>query len=90
MGGEPTIHPDFSKITKIAQKHFKTVSVFTNAINNKIQEFEPRDNDSIIYNFKFAKLLNKEKLLPEKPGRRSLEIQITSTTNTDKVVDNIS
>ena len=90
MGGEPTIHPDFSEITKVAQKHFKTVSVFTNAINDNIQDFEPRENDSIIYNFKFANLLNKEKLLIEKSGRRSLEIQITSTTNTNKVIESIS
>ena len=90
MGGEPTIHPDFRQITKIAQRHFKTVSIFTNAINDGILNFSPRDTDSVIYNFKFAKILNREKLLLDSDGRRSLEIQISSTTNIHKLKEDIS
>lgn len=90
MGGEPTVHPDFSEMMTIAQKYFKTVSVFTNSISDRILDFFPREDDSIIYNFRFAKILDKKKLMFERPGRRSLEIQITSMTNVEDLAGNIA
>ena len=86
MGGEPTIHPNFDVFMNIAQRYFESVSLFTNGISDQIYKFFPRDNDSIIYNFRFSKAyINTEKLLLDKPGRRSLEIQITSKTNIEKL-----
>lgn len=90
MGGEPTIHPDFKMFTEIAQKYFGSVSVFTNAINDGICEFAPRESDSIVYNFRFSKFLNKSKLLLGWPGRRSLEVQITTKTDRQLLIDQLS
>lgn len=89
MGGEPTVHPYFLEIMKIAQDYFPEVYLFTNAINDKILDFNPRQNDAIIYNFRFSKQLTESKLLLDKPGRRSLEIQITNATKIDKVYSEI-
>ena len=90
MGGEPTVHPDFITIATMAQDYFSSVSIFTNAVNNKIVKFEPRKNDSIVYNFSFYKLWNIEKFLLHKPGRRAFEIQIKPTTDVDKIMMYIS
>ena len=89
MGGEPTIHPNFSDIMAIAQEYFTAVFLFTNGINNNVFEFKPRETDAIIYNFRFSKVLTADKLLLDKPGRRSLEVQITSKTNEIKLIDEI-
>lgn len=85
MGGEPTIHPYFEEIMNIAQNSFQNVFLFTNAINKSILNFSPRETDAIIYNFRFGKLLTKEKLLLDQPGRRSLEIQVSLSTNIDVI-----
>ena len=37
MGGEPTIHPSFGAMMKIAQNYFESVSLFTNAISDKLE-----------------------------------------------------
>lgn len=90
MGGEPTTHPEFSEFLKIAQSYFSSVSLFTNAINSKVTEFNPRETDSIIYNFKFSKAFSSfEKLLLDKPGRRSLEIQITTKTDINQLMSEL-
>lgn len=89
MGGEPTLHPDFMEMMEIAQYYFINVLLFTNAINNRILSFRPRDTDAVIYNFKFSKFLNKEKILLNGKGRRSLEIQITKDLNSNILLDEI-
>lgn len=89
MGGEPTIHPQFSEFMKISQDCFSTVSLFTNALSDNLYLFIPRDNDIITYNFKFRKLLNFKKLLLNFPGKRNLEIQITPTIIKEKLLEEI-
>ena len=89
MGGEPTIHPSFGAMMKIAQYYFESVSLFTNAISDKLLEFIPREKDIVTYNFRFSKLLTEKKLLLDKPGLRNLEIQITQNINKEKLVDEI-
>lgn len=89
MGGEPTIHPHFSEMMKTAQDYFSSVYLFTNGIDDNILNFCPRNDDAIIYNFRFSKQLTESKLLLDKPGRRSLEIQITNSTKIDKVYADI-
>lgn len=81
MGGEPTMHPEFGRFVKFAQTQFDAVSVFTNAINNNICNFEPRASDSIIYNFKFSKAFTVEKMMANKPGNRALELQVSTNIN---------
>lgn len=89
MGGEPTIHPDFLSFMILAQSYFKKVSLFTNAINDELQYYLPRESDSITYNFKFSKVLNKQKMLLNKPGKRFLEVQIGYSTNIEKLIQDI-
>lgn len=89
MGGEPTIHPQFSDFMKLSQTYFETVSLFTNAISDKIYEYKPRETDIITYNFRFRGLLNKERLLLEYPGLRNLEIQITPNIIKERLVKDI-
>lgn len=89
MGGEPTMHPEFSKFMKLSQNYFSTVSLFTNAISENLSQFLPRENDIITYNFKFGKLLNFNKLLLNFPGRRNLEIQITPNIVKEKLLEEI-
>lgn len=81
MGGEPTIHPDFKKITIIAQKYFTRVTVFTNGINNNICDFAPREKDGINYNFNFFSHISSNKLLPQFPGTRIFEVVISSKSD---------
>ncbi len=82
MGGEPTTHKSFFEAVEIIFKHFPTTNLFTNALNNQIQKFSPRENDTITYNFNFvSEKTNIEKFLLDKPGERHFEIQIASTTN---------
>ena len=89
MGGEPTVHPEFGMFMERAQNQFATVSLFTNAISNKVRDFHPRQNDIITYNFKFRRLLTPEKLLLDFPGIRNLEIQITPSVIKEKLMDEI-
>ena len=89
MGGEPTIHPDFSVLMRISQQYYERVNLFTNAISDKLYEFVPRENDIVTYNFRFRRLLTPRKLLLEYPGYRNLEIQITPNVIKEKLVDEI-
>ena len=90
MGGEPTIHPQFGDFMQIAQEHFTTVSLFTNAISDTLYDFIPRETDIVTYNFKFSKLLDTNRLLLKHLGIRNLEIQITPSVNKEKLVEEIS
>jgi len=89
MGGEPTIHHDFLAIMEMSQHYFDYVGLFTNAIDKSILSYNPRSNDIVTYNFKFSKVLTKEKLLIDKPGKRHLEIQINEETDTDSLIEEI-
>lgn len=89
MGGEPTIHPLFAEFMHIAQSYFPNIYLFTNAINNRILNFIPRNTDSIIYNYTFRKLWNRDKLLLENPGKRAFEIQIQEKTNEESIATDI-
>ena len=76
MGGEPTIHPNFEEIMRIAQLRFPVVSLFTNALSSNLLKFKPRAEDIITYNFKFRRRLNNENMFLDLPGVRNLEIQV--------------
>ena len=89
MGGEPTLHPQFEEIITIAQQKFPRVNLFTNAITNALQAFNPRIEDGIIYNFKFHRAITKDKLLLDKEGMRCLEIQVTSHTDCESLINAI-
>lgn len=89
MGGEPTMHPDFGEMMIIAQKYFEKVSVFTNGLSDNLKLFNPREFDGICFNFKFSKKITEDTLMLDKPGMRSLEIQITEKTNVDTLLSEI-
>ena len=76
LGGEPTIHKNFETIIGIAQKYFKSISIFSNGLEDKIKNLTLRENDSIIYNFLFNREFSKEKFHLENGGSRSLEVQV--------------
>ncbi|MBR4325507.1 MAG: radical SAM protein [Bacteroidales bacterium] len=89
MGGEPTLHPDFGKVMKIAQKYFKHVSLFTNGLNDNLKVFKPRKKDGIVYNFKFSKKFTADTLMLDKKGSRSLEIQVSEKTDVKSLMEEI-
>jgi len=89
MGGEPTLHPQFKNIMLIAQKYFQQVNLFTNGMSDSLLEFQPRETDGIVYNFKFNRALNNNKLLLNKQGKRSFEIQVTKETNCEKLITDL-
>lgn len=79
MGGEPTTHEEFPELFEMLQYYFKTLILFTNAKNDLIYKINPRDEDSIIYNFNFInKDFNDKKLLLSKKGIRNFEVQVTN------------
>lgn len=91
MGGEPTIHPHFLQIMEIAQEHFKSVYLFTNAIEERLLiQYTPREYDAIVYNSQFAQILSENKLLLDKPGARILDVVIDANTDTSDIIKNIS
>lgn len=89
MGGEPTIHPDFSEIMHVAQSYFEVVSLFTNALSPALLEFSPRPKDIITYNFKFRRRLDKDNLFLNLPGIRNLEIQVVPSVIKEKLFEEI-
>ena len=89
MGGEPTLHPLFGPLMQLAQEHFPQVNLFTNAINDNVFLFSPRDEDSITYNFRFHRVLTIEKLMLDKPGERNLEIQVTTNIDHEHMWEDI-
>ena len=48
MGGEPTIHTDFSRMVEYAQQKFQYVHIFTNSINDNITEFSYEQNSDYL------------------------------------------
>ena len=88
MGGEPTLHPNFNLLIQIAQEHFEMVSIFTNAINNKIQTISLREKDGINYNFRFYSYLSSDKLLLDQPGYRALEVLISVDGDIEAIFNN--
>ncbi|MBU0757189.1 MAG: radical SAM protein [Nanoarchaeota archaeon] len=90
MGGEPTLHPDFIEIYQYAQKRFSKVSLFTNALNDKILEIIPRPNDVITYNLIFInKNFNLEKLLPSRRFLRGFETMIGTDTDMSLLLEKV-
>ena len=89
MGGEPTIHPNFEEIMRIAQLRFPVVSLFTNALSSNLLKFKPRAEDIITYNFKFRRRLNNENMFLDLPGVRNLEIQVTPSVIKEKLFEEI-
>lgn len=91
MGGEPTVHTAFEDIISISQSYFESIIIFTNAINNRIINIQPRNDDAIVYNFKYiSSKFDINKFLLDKPGRRRLEVQISSNVNIANVLNRLS
>ena len=84
MGGEPTVHPHFEEAVRLAQDKFAGMSVFTNALNERIKNIKLRKGDLIIYNYSFFdQAFDLDKMLLDEPGYKILEVQISSATDTD-------
>lgn len=84
MGGEPTVHPQFEEAIRLAQEKFAKISIFTNALNDRIKNISMREADFIVYNYLFInQSFDLDKLLLEQPGGRILEVQISSSTDVD-------
>ena len=89
MGGEPTTHSQFQRMISIAQNYFPRISIFTNALNEKIISFNPREDDTVVYNMNFESSLTEEKLLLLKKGKRTLKYQISPETDINKIKNSI-
>lgn len=90
MGGEPTVHKSFFEAIEILRSYFESTNLFTNALNDAILNYRPRETDTITYNFNFfGPNFDSRKFLLDAPGERHLEIQITSTVNTKFLIEKI-
>lgn len=90
MGGEPTIHPHFEEAIRLAKDKFGRVCIFTNAINQSIKNITLREADIIVYNYSFIdQSFDLDKMLPDEPGSRLLEVQISSGTNVDDLTSSL-
>ena len=90
MGGEPTVHQNFFEAIEILRFYFESSNLFTNALNDVILDYQPRESDTITYNFNFfGSSFNARKFLLNSPGERHLEIQIASTTNPTFIIEKI-
>jgi len=90
MGGEPTIHPQFGEMMFAAQKYFECVYLFTNAIqSNRLLSYHPREKDSIIYNFHFAKHINEKSLLLDESGERLLDVIVDYNSPIEEMLTDI-
>lgn len=90
MGGEPTIHPQFSEMMSVAQNNFNRVYLYTNALKvTSLKLFSPREQDIVVYNSAFVSQISKEKLLLDKPGERILEVIVNSDSDINNLVENI-
>ena len=84
MGGEPTVHPYFEEAIRLAKDKFGKVCIFTNALNQRIKNITLRETDIIVYNYLFInQSFDLDKMLPDEPGSRILEVQISSGTDAD-------
>lgn len=90
MGGEPTLHPDFNSIMKIAKKYFNQVYLFTNALeSDQLLLYEPRNQDVIVYNSLFADKLSEDKLLLSKSGKRVLDVVVDSSSEIKSIASSV-
>lgn len=85
MGGEPTLHPEFTQITEQLQCIFQRVTVFTNGTTDNICSFVPRECDAINYNSKFLKCIDSKRLLNDKPGARVISVVITKNIDIESL-----
>jgi sulfatase maturation enzyme AslB (radical SAM superfamily) len=91
MGGEPTIHSRFKEMAKIAQDYFSEVRLLTNALGNGIFDFNPREEDNIVYNFACVGYdFQLTKMLFEKPGKRELSIVVSKNTDTTELIHKLN
>jgi len=68
LGGEPTIHPNFTELYPYFQSKFAQVTLFSNALNDQIKKIVPRASDYITYNGYFINnSFDTEKFLPRNP-----------------------
>lgn len=87
LGGEPTIHPNFDKLYPYFQSKFKQVTLFTNALNDKVKSIEPRPDDYITYNGFFVNnTFDTEKFLPHNPNNflRTIQNVVNTSIEFDK------
>lgn len=89
MGGEPSIHKDFLSLVSIAQKYFKHICIFSNGLSKELENIVLRENDSVIYNFRFAKAWNLERFVLNQPGKRIFEVQVNPNTDVMDLVSQI-
>lgn len=86
MGGEPTTHPDFLRMVSYAQSKFKSVHIFTNAVNNVISSLHMRPQDTVIYNVACMPVnFSEKKLMPEQNFFRAFETRIDSNAQTNHI-----
>jgi len=91
MGGEPTVHPYFLDAVEYAQKKFSKITIFTNAVNDVIKKIKIRDDDCIVYNFNLLSFdFDFEKFMLNMPGNRGIEVQISSYSDTEKIIKLLS
>lgn len=84
LGGEPTVHPNFDSLYPYFQSKFKQVTLFSNALNNKIKDIVPRATDYITYNGFFVnESFDTEKFLPRNPHKFLRIIQNVVNVNFD-------
>jgi MoaA/NifB/PqqE/SkfB family radical SAM enzyme len=90
MGGEPTVHSDFSNIMSIATEYFPCVYLFTNAVNDRINHVILRKNDAVVYNIScLPTSISSNKLLPELDCAHIFEIRVDTNTETDRICKKI-
>ncbi|MDT3698810.1 MAG: radical SAM protein [Thermincola sp.] len=91
MGGEPTIHPHFEEAIRLAGGKFGKLCIFTNALNERIKNITLREADVVVYNYSFInQSFDLAKMLPDEPGSRLLEVQISSGTNADSLISSLA
>jgi len=87
LGGEPTIHPDFESLFPYFQSKFRRVTLFTNALNDKIKKIKLRSEDFITYNGYFINdSFDTEKFLPRNPAKflRTIQNVLNSSFDFEK------
>ena len=84
LGGEPTVHPNFLDLYKYFQGKFTHVTLFTNALNDKIKKITPRQSDYVTYNGYFVNnSFDTDKFLPHNPEPFFRTIQNVVNTSFD-------
>lgn len=89
MGGEPTVHPDFEEIVKIAQKYFVYVEIFSNGLNGRIKNLSLRPKDGVTLNFLFRKTITAETLYLDTGGERYMQVQVLNNSDEKEIADKI-